>query len=109
MPRTVSASEAKNRLGSIMDYVIKNKDEVIVESRGEPTVVIISVEEYEQTKALKERARREAALESLRSLRKKVMSRNQDLTPQEGEALANRFSREIVEDLAREGKIQFEP
>lgn len=109
MPRTVSASEAKNRLGSIIEWVLKNKDEVIIESRGQPAVVVMAVAEYEHMRSLKEQARRQDALASLRRLRQKVLARNQDLTPQEGDALADRFSHELVEDLTKEGKIQFEP
>jgi len=108
IPKIVSASEAKNKLGSIIGWVLRNNDEVIVESRGVPTVVIMSMAEYESVKALKEQARRGEALEALRRLRERVMVRNQDLTPEEGDALADRFSREIVEDLVEEGKVRFE-
>jgi len=108
MPKIVSASEAKNRLGSIIGWVLRSNEEVIVESRGAPTVVIMSMAEYESVKALREQARRGEALEALRRLRERVMARNQDLTPKEGDALADRFSREIVEDLVEEGKVRFE-
>ncbi len=39
MPRTVSATEAKNRLGALIGWVQANQDDVIVETRGEPAVV----------------------------------------------------------------------
>lgn len=48
MPKTVSASEAKNRLGAIIRWVVQNEDEVIVESRGEPKVVVVPFSEYEK-------------------------------------------------------------
>lgn len=108
MPRTVSASEAKNRLGSIIDWVVENEEEVIVENRGAPTAVIMSAAEYERMQALKEKARRTDALEQMRKLRDRVMARNRDLGPEEGDALADRFSREIVRDMAKEGKVRFE-
>ncbi|TAK30784.1 MAG: type II toxin-antitoxin system Phd/YefM family antitoxin [Chloroflexota bacterium] len=108
MPRTVSATEAKNRLGAIIGWVLAHKDEVIVESHGEPKVVMMHFEEYEELKNLKEQARRRAALEALRGLRQKVLERNRDLTPEEADLLAERLSREIVEDMAQEGKIEFE-
>lgn len=108
MPRTVSASEVKNRLGSVVSWVLQNQDEVIVESRGEPTVVIMPYAEYEKVKALKEGERRKLALDRLRKLRAEVLAANQDLTPEEGDALADRFSREIIEDMVKEGKIRFE-
>lgn len=108
MPRTVSASEAKNRLGSIVGWVLENEDEVIVQSHGAPTIVIISYTEYEKMKALKEQDRRRESLERLRKLRDRVMAQNKDLTPEEGDALADQFSREIIEDMAKDQKIRFE-
>ncbi len=109
MTKTVSASEAKNRLGSIVGWVLENEDEVILESHGEPKVVIMSYAEYEKLRALKEQDRRRQALERMRKLRERVMEQNKDLTLEEGDALADRFSREIIEDMAREKKIRFEP
>ena len=40
MPKTVSASEAKNKLGAVLSWVRDNQDEVIIESHGEPAVVV---------------------------------------------------------------------
>ncbi|MBI4317331.1 MAG: type II toxin-antitoxin system Phd/YefM family antitoxin [Chloroflexi bacterium] len=108
MPRTVSASEAKNRLGAIIGWVLENDDEVIIESRGEPKVVLMPFAEYVQTKEIKEEVRKRDALATLRELRERVRSRSQDLSQEEADALANRFSREIVEDLVKEGQIEFE-
>lgn len=108
MPRTVSASEAKNRPGAIISWVSKHKDEVIVESRGEPKVVVIPFAEYEEMQKIKEQMRRREALESLRRLRRKILERNRDLAPEEADALADRFSREVVEDLVKRGAIEFE-
>lgn len=42
MPRTVSASEVKTKFGAIVDWAIESKDDVIVESHGQPRVVIIA-------------------------------------------------------------------
>lgn len=108
MARRVSASEAKNRLGSIIDWVTENQEEMIVENRGEPTAVIISIAEYQQMQALKERARRSEALGQMRKLRDSVMARNRDLGAEEADSLADRFSREVVRDMAEDGKVRFE-
>ena len=107
MPKTVSATEAKNRLGAIIGWVLQNKDEVIVESRGEPKVVVVPFSEYERLKEIREQVRRQEALAKLEKLREKVRARNQDFSGEEADALADRFSREIIEDMAREGKIKF--
>jgi prevent-host-death family protein len=108
MPRTVSATEAKNRLGSLMEWVSKNKDEVIVESHGEPKVVVMSYAEYERIQRVKEEVRRREALAKLQRLRDEVSQRNRDLTPEEADALADRFVRDVIDDMVREGKIRFE-
>lgn len=107
MPRTVSASEAKNRLGSLMQWAIKNRDEVVIESRGEPTAVIMPYREYETVTELRERDRRARALAQLEELRKRVQARNQDLTEEAATELADRVTREAVKNLVAEGKVRF--
>ncbi|MGH2542671.1 MAG: type II toxin-antitoxin system Phd/YefM family antitoxin, partial [Ardenticatenaceae bacterium] len=47
MPKTMSASEAHTKFGSVMKWAIESGDEVIVESHGKPKVVILPFEEYE--------------------------------------------------------------
>ncbi|MBA3947809.1 MAG: type II toxin-antitoxin system Phd/YefM family antitoxin [Herpetosiphonaceae bacterium] len=108
MPKTVTASEAKNKLGSIVGWVVENQEEVIVESYGEPRVVIMSFDEYEKLKALKEQQRRWEALDQLRRLKAEVSSHNKDLSEGEAMALTDRFVREVIDDMATEGKIRFE-
>ncbi len=110
MPKTVTASEAKNKLGAVLSWVRNNQDEVIVESRGEPAVVIISYTEYEKMQALKEEQRRKDALQTLRDLREQVRGRNQDITTDEQALeMADQFSRELIADLVKKGKVRFEP
>ncbi len=110
MPKTVSASEAKNRLGAVLSWVQDNQDEVIVESRGEPAVVIMSYSEYEKMQELKEQQRRKNALQSLRTLRESVRAQNQDITIEE-QALqvADQLSRDMIGNLVKKGKVRFEP
>ena len=108
MPRSVSATEAKNKLGSLIGWVAETGDEVIVENHGEPAAVLISVTEYDELRTLREKERRARMLEEMRALRRKSLARNADLTPEEGEALAERFAREVIEDMVKEGKIRFE-
>ena len=107
MPKTVTASEAKNRLGSLMQWAVKNRDEVVIESRGEPTVVIMPYREYETVTDLREKDRRARVLAQLEGLRKRVQARNEDLSENDADDLADRFAREAVEDLVAEGKVRF--
>ena len=68
----------------------------------------MSFAEYEKVKEVKEKERRHEALETLRAIREKQLERNRDLTEEEADALADRFSHELIDDLAKEGKIRLE-
>jgi prevent-host-death family protein len=46
VPRIVPALTARTQLGQILRRVRKDKEKFVVEKRGEPQAVIISVEEY---------------------------------------------------------------
>jgi len=110
MPKTVTASEAKNRLGAVLSWVQDNQDEVIIESHGEPAVVVISYTEYEKLQDLKEQQRRKDVLQQLRILREHVRERNQDIdTEERAMQLADEFSRATVDDLVKKSKVRFEP
>ena len=108
MPRTVSASEAKTKFGAIANWAAESKDDVIVESHGEPKVVIICFEEYQQVLKLREEARRQSALLRLRSLRDRVRARNQDLDEEQVASLTGRFSQEVIAEMANEGKVLYQ-
>jgi prevent-host-death family protein len=108
MPRIVSATEMKNRFGSLADWAVECQDDVIVESRGTPKVALISMEEYERLRRWREKARRRELLERFRALREEIGERNQDLTGEDTDRLAERFGREMVEEMIEEGKISYE-
>jgi prevent-host-death family protein len=108
MPKTVTAREAKNKLGSIVSWVLQTQDEVIVENRGAPTVVIMTYTEYERVRELKEQDRRRQAIDRMRGLRDQVMAQNKDLTPQQGDDLADEIARDAINSLIENGKLRFE-
>ncbi len=51
--------------------------------------------------------RRAAAVKDLRALREELSARNRDLTEEQIEEIANRFSREVFDDMAARGDIVF--
>lgn len=106
--RTVSSNDAKQQWGSVMNAARNPDDAVIVESHGKPRVAVISYDRFEKLRELEDQARRAWALEQLRQLEERIGDRNSDLTDEQIEELADRFSREFVDDLVTEGKIQFE-
>jgi PHD/YefM family antitoxin component YafN of YafNO toxin-antitoxin module len=108
MPRTITTNDTEDQLRSAITWVEEHGDEVIVETEGHPRAVIMSFADYDRVRALRDRQRREQALAEVRALRKEVRARNQDLTDEEAWELADRFVHEVVEDMAKEGKLRFE-
>ncbi|HYP41205.1 MAG TPA: type II toxin-antitoxin system prevent-host-death family antitoxin [Chloroflexia bacterium] len=109
MAKTVSASAARNRFGAVLSWVLDNRDEVIIENRGEPAVVIMSYTEYKKVKQLKEEQRRKDALQRLRALREEVRSRNQDITTDEqAMQIADQFGHDLADNLVKNGEVSFE-
>jgi prevent-host-death family protein len=108
MPKTVSASEAKNNLGTLISWVRKDDESVIVENRGAPAAAIISIAEYEKLQVLKEKARREEALAELRKLRAELEERQKDMTEEEANALVEEISRDVMEAVIAKTQLRFE-
>ncbi len=44
--RQVSATEAKTRLGALMDYVIERNEPVTITQRGKAVAVMIGIDQY---------------------------------------------------------------
>ena len=105
--RTISSNEAKQRWGAMMKAVSEGED-VIVESHGKPKAVVISPDGYAEYRALREKQRREDALRWLQEYEASYDGRNDDLTEEQIEELANRAAHEIFDELAAEGKLVFE-
>ncbi len=108
MPKTVSVSEAKNQLSAVLDWVVENGNEVVIESRGEPKVAILSYAEYQEFLAFREQARRREALRQLEELARRMQARNADLSAEEVEQLADELTRETLQRMEAEGKISFQ-
>ena len=51
MDRRIDAHIARTQLGQIMDLATKNNERFIVDRRGEPAVVIMSVQDFIRTAA----------------------------------------------------------
>jgi prevent-host-death family protein len=107
MSKTVTASEAKNRLGAIMDWAVENEDGVVIEKRGEPRVVVIPYAQYERLQALQEQLRRAEALARLEQAAQQMSGATEALSDEEVEALAEEIARDTVERMVAEGKIKY--
>lgn len=96
--RTISATEAKNRLGAYLKMAIEDGDAVIVENRREPSAVIISFGTYQQLRDAQttlDRQRRLAELDRIVDLQ---ADRNSDLTEEAADALIQRYLAEVREE-----------
>lgn len=80
MPRVISASEAKNRFGSMIAWTDRSRDEIIVEVHGQPKAVIIAYDEYLKMTQLREAQKRRQLLARLEQLRSEVQAQNPKIT-----------------------------
>jgi len=99
--RTVSASEAKSRFGSILAWATKNNNEVVIRVYGEPKGVVMSYEEYEKVQELREQERKRKIWEELEALRRKISARFVDVPEEERYRLAG-MSESVITDLIEE-------
>jgi prevent-host-death family protein len=107
MTRNVSTSDAKAKLSSYMEWAVQHRDGIIIQSHGKPKAVLISYVDYEQFRVWQEEQRRQAALDELERLAEKLRSRNRDLTGAEADEIADRFTREVIEEMVAEGKVKY--
>ena len=100
MPKTISVSEAKNKLSAMLKWAVENQEEVVVESRGRPKAVILSYAEYKYFLSLREKEQRQAAIKRLQGLAAANQSLNQDLTPEEAlEDAYQKIRKDLADDL----------
>ncbi len=109
LERVYSTTEAKNQLSAMISFVQGPGEVAIIESHGRPRAALISLEDLEAFRRLKDRARREQSLKRLRKLRDEVRLRNQDLSDEAAEELASRFVRDVVDDLHSVGRLHSAP
>ncbi len=72
MTINVSSSEARKRLGRLLNLASEKNEDVVIEVRGEPTAVIVSYSQYEQMAREREDETRMEAIRQLRKVRSRV-------------------------------------
>ncbi len=106
--KVVSATEAKNRLGALMNEVDSTGEPIMIELRGHPHMALISAETLERYEELDRRERGRQALAILDQIRERVGNRNADLTAEEADELAVRAVKEARVEMRRRRELQFE-
>ena len=104
--KTVSATEAKNRLGAFLGEVSRGEDEVVIATHGKPTAVLLSYEAYHEFRELKDQKRRREAMDVLWRLREEVRAKNQDLTEEEADAIAEDVGREAIANVMARSPVK---
>ncbi len=105
--KTVSATEAKNRLGTFIGEVARGGDDVVIENHGKPTAVLISYEVYRDLREVQDRQRRREAMDALWRLRDEVQARNQDLTEEEADAIADEIADEAMSRVVARARLRW--
>lgn len=92
--KVVSATEAKNRLGSYLKAATQNGDSVVIERRNEPAAVLISYREYQLLRRAQEELVEQEFLNRFDRIMAEQAERNRDLTPEEADEMAIRAVQE---------------
>jgi prevent-host-death family protein len=105
--KTISATEAKNRLGSFLGAVSRGGDEIVIESHGKPTAVLISYDVYREFREMQDRQRRQEAIDALWRLRDEVQAKNRDLTAEEADAIADEIADEAMSRVVARARLRW--
>ena len=79
-----------------------------MESRGAPTVVIMPYTEYEKIRNSQRAGATNAGSRAASQSQEAGIGANRDSTAEEADKLAERFSREVIGGMDKEGTVQFE-
>ena len=102
--KTVSATEAKNRLGALLAELRNGATAIVIEHHGRPRAVLISPDEWTELSEARERMRRQAAWDQLWELANEVSAANADLSPEEADAIADELADEAMERVVAKAR-----
>jgi prevent-host-death family protein len=97
MTRTVTATEAKNRLGALLRAVSEEGDTVVIENRRERAAILVSVADYEEYQSLRKERQRREAIEEIKQIAARQAALNSDLSEEEADELVQRAIQDIRE------------
>jgi prevent-host-death family protein len=106
--KTVSATEAKNRLESLFGELTNGSGAIVIEHHGQPRAVLISADEWATLNDARERLRRLEAWQALRELAESVSARNADLTQEEADAIADEIADEAMARVVARAQRRWE-
>jgi prevent-host-death family protein len=102
MTKTVTATEAKNRLGALLKEISQSNETVLIENRGTTQAVLISEDVYRSFLVREWEQRRAEAIRRLEEIEAEVGARGDELTEEEAMELAVQAVREVRAEKAIE-------
>jgi prevent-host-death family protein len=108
MEKTISASELKNSLGTVLREVRKDDETVVIEQRGVPAAAIISIEDLQVLREAKEEKRKQRLLEGMRQLSERLEKRQQGMSPEEADRLVEELSDAVMDAVVEKSRHLFE-
>ena len=106
--KRVSISEAREQFSTFVKMANEGKYDVVIQNRGRPEAVLIPYADYEMLKEAREIERRKKAIQALKQIAQEVGERNQDLSVQDVEQLADEVTREAIDNLVQQGNVTFQ-
>lgn len=100
MIKTVSVSETRQQLSAFLNWVKENRQDLVIQNRGQAEAVIIPYDDYALLQEARERQRRQAALDELQQIAQAVQARNADMRAEEADEAADEIVREAIENLS---------
>jgi prevent-host-death family protein len=97
----MSASDAKNRWGDLVKTVVDQGETVVVESRREPLLVVISPADYEELQALRRANLLREVRESLNRIQDAQLEVTRDLSEEAADALIEEIMAEDQRNHSR--------
>ena len=97
MKRTVSAGDARKRLGELLEGVYYRGDEVVIERAGKPMAAVIPAHVYQSIKERRER---------LFQMIERIQERTKDVPPEELERHIEEAIREVRSATGRKKRAR---
>jgi prevent-host-death family protein len=98
--KTVSATDAKNRLGALLADLSNGADAIVIEHHGRPRAVVVTAEEWTALREARDELRRREAWDEIWRIAADFRACNPDLAEEEADKIADELADEAKRRLA---------
>ena len=106
--KTASVSETRQKLSSFLNWIKNSQNDVVIQNRGQAEAVIIPFTDYDLLQEARERRRRQQAVGELRQIAQEVSARNNRMTQDEAQEIADAITDEAINNLVNKGQVIFQ-